>query len=162
MYTELIQLAERNRWTEFISKVRLNPEIVKYQDKYNSNLLIEIIDYADIEIIGELVKLGSDINLVNGEGFSCIHKLLEGCASTNTEKLKYFISLGADVEVVGWNGWTPLHQAVTYCCVQHVQLLIDMGANVNAKTKSFDEETPLMIARRKGFKEIQNIIDSAK
>jgi prolyl 4-hydroxylase len=47
------------------------------------------------------------------------------------------------------NGWTPLHEAVRRGSYEHVELLLDRGAEVNARTgKHQDGESPVVMAAR--------------
>jgi len=52
--------------------------------------------------------------------------------------------------------YTPLHSAAHNDKIELARLLINNGADVNAKT--YDRKTPLSIALEKGFKELADLI----
>ena len=68
----------------------------------------------------------------------------------DVEKLERHLDQHANhVNVRDGNGWTPLHEAVRSQSVQLVQLLLDRGAEVNARTgRNGDEGSVLWWAKR--------------
>lgn len=69
----------------------------------------------------------------------------EVCENGNTDLLKEHILNGADINVViNYRGWTPLHVACRYGRVKCVQILIQVGANVNVV--NYSNRPPLHFA----------------
>ena len=65
-----------------------------------------------------------------------------------TEQLNRSLNaLGVESNFISREGQQPLHVAVNYGAVDTAELLIDRGADINAKDKN--GQTPLEMARRK-------------
>ncbi|MBV1915764.1 MAG: ankyrin repeat domain-containing protein [Pseudomonadales bacterium] len=69
--------------------------------------------------------------------------------------LKYFINGGADVNAKAPNGYTPLLSAVSYNHLDMALVLIEKGANLDAKAD--DGSTVCGIATERGYKQIIEI-----
>jgi ankyrin repeat protein len=63
-----------------------------------------------------------------------------------------------DIECEDVEGHRPLHLAVEGGCADAVDLLLDMGADVHAKTKR--DATPLQMAETMGYDEISQLLRS--
>jgi ankyrin repeat protein len=71
--------------------------------------------------------------------------LLDAVRKNNTKKVTKFLEEGADPNFVeDSDNLTPLHFAVVYNAKNVIPLLIEAGANLNAK--NYDGLTPLEIA----------------
>lgn len=157
-FDSLTQLAIQGKHEELLSRIRANSNLAKGCDRHGSTLLIEVLPYANNETIKELISQGSNMTIVNDEGFSCLHKIIEERNPDHKELLELLIQSGADPNVHGWNGWTPLHQAVSYGLPVHVVTLLENGADLKVRTGIDDDETPMMIAKRKHDKNIQELL----
>ena len=74
-------------------------------------------------------------------------------AAHNPETLRVFLDAGVPIESKGWYGQTMLFEAIDANAVDSVKLLIQRGANVNAKSTEMDcgmmhipSLTPLQLA----------------
>lgn len=157
-FINVIHLAEEKNWNLVLEAIKATPELTMYQNMFRSNLLIELLPNAPLYVIQELVVYGTDLRLINKEGFSCLHKIIEECDEHDIPKLEFLIEAGADINSRGWNSWTPLHQATSYDCILFVEALLKNGADVSIITEIDDYETPLMIAKRKGNKKTQLLL----
>jgi len=85
------------------------------------------------------------------------HSIHDAVDNGNIEAVKQHLAAGVDVNVKATGGgWTPLHYATVNDRKEITELLIDEGANVNAKDN--DGDTALHIASGKGHKEIAELL----
>ncbi|EKV56441.1 ankyrin repeat-containing protein [Brachyspira hampsonii 30446] len=142
--------------------------------KYNVN--INDLDYEDftllshavmdnnIEMAKLLLKYKADVNTVVNDGDTA---LILAVDNNNMEMVKLLLSYGADIDYQGFRGRTALFCALEYNRkenIEMVKLLIKNKADVNI---SYDgdnenEETPLMYAAMKGYKETVKILIANK
>jgi ankyrin repeat protein len=79
--------------------------------------------------------------------------LLKAAYDGNIEAVKQHLAAGADLDAKMQGGYTPLHLAATK---EVAELLIDNGANVNAKNGN--SQTPLDMAVRWGKTETADLL----
>jgi ankyrin repeat protein len=103
-----------------------------------------------IEIIDALISHGADVNARNREGETPLHWAVKMPGREHTAVVLELINKGADVNAHDSGisgiavGWTPLHKAVMNKAKATVQLLLEHGADVNARAA--DGQTPLAMA----------------
>ena len=85
------------------------------------------------------------------------YALLTATRERNPKQVKMALDAGADVDTKAENGMTPLMFAASNGYTETAKLLIDNGANVNAKKDYFDL-TPLMFAAANGYTEIVKLL----
>ncbi len=146
LFNKLVFLSEKHDWDLFNNILNANPDIVKYKDEFGSTLLLEIIADANKYIIERIVKLGADINVVDDEGMTLVHILIEKRKNIDLDKVQLILNYGFNIELSGFNGWRPIHKAVFHKCYDVVRFLVENGADINARTESCHMKTPLMIA----------------
>jgi ankyrin repeat protein len=106
------------------------------------------------EIASFLIERGADIHAQTSDGWTPFEIALW---AGHTQIGAYLIEKGADINRANPNrGFTPLHLAAVLNDVALVQLLVDKGANLQAKDK--DGKTPLDIAKEKGNLNVVKII----
>jgi len=99
-----------------------------------------------------LMAAGADPNIENNDGW---HPLNRAVIENKPEVVKALLAGGADVNLAKRNGWAPLHWTVNIAKEQQhdgsvlAQLLIDAGANVNARTKTGNTPTKLAAANNR-------------
>ena len=87
-------------------------------------------------------------------------QLIEAVRNGNISRVESLLDRGADVNVrAGYYGWTPLMVAVYYGHPDIAKLLIERGANVNARDRY--GHTPLAFAKHHGKKEIIKLLENA-
>ncbi|PTY40331.1 ankyrin repeat domain-containing protein [Brachyspira hampsonii] len=140
------------------------------------NVNINNIDYEDftllshavmdnnIEMAELLLKYKADVNTVVNDGDTA---LILAVDNNNMEMVKLLLSYGADIDYQGFRGRTALFCALEYNRkenIEMVKLLIKNKADVNIAYDgdNENEETPLMYAAMKGYKETVKILIANK
>ena len=158
---------ERLREYVYEGNVREAENILK---KYNGD--INNLDYEDftllsiavmdnnIEMAKLLLKYKADVNTVVSYGDTA---LILAADNNNMEMVKLLLSYGADIDYQGFRGRTALFCSLEYNRkenIEMVKLLIKNKADVNiAYDGDYEnEETPLMYAIMKGYKETVKIL----
>ncbi|KAL8140041.1 hypothetical protein V2J09_006062 [Rumex salicifolius] len=127
------------------------------QQQSREELLFQEVNYRNINGIKDLHRAGVSLECVNREGITpliaaCMNPELYGVAKT-------LIELGANVNAFcpGRNGGTPLHFAAKRGLEHTVELLMLHGANALLMNDGY--QTPLDIARAKGFTKVVRMIE---
>uniref|UniRef100_A0A7C9CY52 RING-type domain-containing protein n=1 Tax=Opuntia streptacantha TaxID=393608 RepID=A0A7C9CY52_OPUST len=128
------------------------------QQQSKDELLYQQVSYGNIEGIKSLRAEGAGLEYVDKEGktpliVACMNLTLYNVAKT-------LIELGANINAYrpGRNGGTPLHHAAKRGLEETVKLLLSHGAN--ALLMNDDCQTPLEVARAKGFANVVRTIES--
>ncbi|MFM1655496.1 ankyrin repeat domain-containing protein [Brevibacillus sp. B_LB10_24] len=132
---------------------------INIRDDRSDNVLL----YAGAEGILDIVKLaieaGADTTLTNRFGGTA---LIPACERGHVQVVKELLTHSdVDVNHVNNLGWTGLLEAIILSDggLRHqeiVQLLVDHGADVNLADR--DGVTPLQHAKKRGFKEMEQIL----
>lgn len=132
---------------------------VNIQDDMENNPFLYAGAEGYIEILKLTIKAGADPSLTNRYGGTALIPASEhGYIDVIKELLT---NTDIDINHINDLGWTALLEAIILNNgdekqQQTVQLLIDHGADVNIP--DHNNVTPLQHARKKGFKEIENIL----
>ncbi|RNE98605.1 ankyrin [Trypanosoma rangeli] len=89
-----------------------------------------------------------NINFVNADGYTPLY-YASMKKNVGTRTVEQLLSLGAEVDMKGFDDETPLYIACFNGKIKVVLLLLENGADVNAKNGR-DDETPLHVAARIG------------
>ena len=107
--------------------------------------LLGDVNRGDIEAVKEFLDQGGNVNLQDEPGMTPLHHAVNSnWKGKNFEIVKLLIERGADAKAIDDTHHTPLHLASNK---ETAELLIDSGADVNAKTQRTGE-TPLYAAAR--------------
>ena len=107
--------------------------------------LLGDVNRGDIEAVKEFLDQGGNVNLQDEPGMTPLHHAVNSdWKGKNFEMVKLLIDRGADAKAIDDTHHTPLHLASNK---EAAELLIDSGADVNAKTQRTGE-TPLYAAAR--------------
>lgn len=102
------------------------------------NQFLEAVGTDNIVLVKKLIEEGADVNIKDNDGESPLH-LAKSLEITNL-----LIEKGAKIDVIDNSGTTPL-QLFCYCgkdCFDIQKLLIEKGANINAKVSVKNEIFP--------------------
>jgi ankyrin repeat protein len=107
-----------------------------------------ILEYAiyhsPIGFIRRLLELGADPNYQDHAGFpSLIAALSCGDRGDRYVILELLLDFGADIQQRGINDYPPLHDAANLQDTQAIELLLDHGADPEARTRIDEGATPL-------------------
>ncbi|XP_048235626.1 putative E3 ubiquitin-protein ligase XBAT34 isoform X2 [Ricinus communis] len=127
------------------------------QQQSKGELLYQQVNYGNTEGIKALYTEGAGLEWIDREGktpliLACLNPELYNVAKT-------LIELGANVNAYrpGRNGGTPLHHAAKRGLANTVKLLLSHGAN--ALVMNDDCQTPLEVARAKGYSNVVRTIE---
>jgi ankyrin repeat protein len=107
-----------------------------YLGRAEANML-NTVSAGDIEAVKKYLDNGGNVNLQDEPGMTPLHHAVNSDRKgKNFEMVKLLIERGANVKAIDDTHHTPLHWASNK---ETAELLIDAGANVNAKTKRTGE-----------------------
>ncbi len=95
------------------------------------------------ELVKLLIEYGANLNQQDYDGYSALLYVTDN--TNNVEIARLLLKAGANPNIKGFGGITPLHTAVFKGNPEMVELLIEYGADVNAKDE-MKGETPLDLA----------------
>lgn len=114
----------------------------------------------DTEIVKLLLDHGATVNSL---GMARAYTILFGAVLfEKAEIVRVLLEGGAEVDAQGVLGVfrqdTPIHIASSLGNIEIVKLLLDWGADLNAKTK--EEKTALQIAKSKGHEAVAELLQA--
>ena len=120
--------------------------------------LVYAISHSPLAFIRTLLEIGADPNASADDGFPpLIAALVAGRDEPGTRPradvddiVRLLLAFGADPNQRGINDYTALHMAVAERRPLALQLLLDAGADPDARTRIDDRETPADLAARMG------------
>ena len=154
---------------EFEEKIRQlieNKEDLNKQDKVGLTMLMWACIYNYVDSVSLLLANGANPNLKAKDGSTALHNTISTGVVKQEKKerqqeiLKLLIEKGAEVNIRDKIvGKTPLHKAARYGRVDLCQILVDNGADVNARTTA--GTTPLHWAAEEGYyKVVQFLLEN--
>ena len=107
-----------------------------YLGRAEANMLGDL-SRGDIQAVEEYLDKGGNVNLQDEPGMTPLHHAVnDDWKGSHFKMVKLLIERGANVNAIDDTHHTPLHWASNK---ETAELLIDAGANVNAKTKRTGE-----------------------
>lgn len=106
-----------------------------------------------MRIFDMLCDMGANINATDVDGDSILHYIVR---NKNIDMAKKIVKKNVDIDVKGMRGETPLMWACMYDDLEMVSLLIENGADVNAKNR--DSET--VIFKAFDYKILKKLVES--
>lgn len=122
--------------------------------------IISAIMLSPIRFIRQLLDLGADPNFDAQDGFPTMIDVIDVERDDKIDVMRLLLHYGARVDQRGINDWTPLHYAVVRRNLEAVKLLLEHGADPQARTRIDDYSTPLEDARAAGFAEAAALMES--
>ena len=123
------------------------------REAHEDSLLMVAVHARDPAAVVAMISAGESVHRKATDGFSYLHSAvdliseLRGEAQRNDalEILGALLANGADPNVQGMDG-TPLHRAAGWGCVDAMKLLLQHGADIEARMLVDGEPTPLLHA----------------
>lgn len=100
---------------------------------------------VDWKLAGICLAEGYPLNPIDLSDWGPMHYLIS-LIGDRPDIAEWLIEHGVDIERRGPSNRTPLHSASAACFAGVARVLVDSGANVNARTEIDDNDTPLMLA----------------
>ncbi|MEM7393613.1 MAG: ankyrin repeat domain-containing protein, partial [Verrucomicrobiota bacterium] len=95
------------------------------------------VNRGDLAAVEDFLDKGGNVNLQDEPGMTPLHHAVNGnWKGKNREMVKLLIARGAHVNAIDDTHHTPLHMASNK---EDAELLIDAGADVNARTRRTGE-----------------------
>jgi len=94
----------------------------------------------------------------NGDDWFERERLHRAAAAGNVEEIARLVTAGFSLDLFDDLSYTPLHYAISDEQYKAAQLLIELGANVNAHEDEKIGETPLSIASTGNYPEIAELL----
>ncbi|XP_010178386.1 PREDICTED: ankyrin repeat domain-containing protein 22 [Mesitornis unicolor] len=187
LYSEPIcQAAYNNNFNEVQLLLEHNGNYLNIQDSFSGDTpLICACKKGNNRIVSYLLKKNADVNIRNEKDRTCLHYavrkrftfldyvliiilmpvmllgylLMISKTKQNENLVKMLLRAGVDVNATDFSGSTALH----YACKMKNQAVIPLllGARANTSVKNQDGETPLDIARKLQFHNIESMLRKA-
>lgn len=108
------------------------------------------------EVARVIIDLGADVNQKNRDHYTVLYVATE---LNNYDLVAYLLDNGADVNVVcrGDRNWTPLHRAVANRNGRIARLLVQRGANLEARDT--DGRRPVDLVETYGDNGVRGLLE---
>jgi truncated hemoglobin YjbI len=136
----------RGRLIRFILKA-IHHEPSLGRRRFGGRTLLHLAcDAGSVQVVEQLLRLGTDPNLLDHGGHTPLYAVANGCASDDgLEVVRALVRAGADVNACGGlTRATPLHMAARRGSVGIAGALLECGAEIDARDSKGD--TPLQRA----------------
>jgi ankyrin repeat protein len=120
------------------------------RDECGATCLELAIYHAPVSLVEELIEMGAEVNYDRHAGFPSLFAAVDRQAPGHVEVVRLLLEAGADVQQRGINDYTALHYAATRDDAFVVELLLQHGADLTARTRIDHLATPLEEAERHG------------
>ena len=153
--TTLMQAVKTNNVALVKKMIEQGAEVNELDANDDAPLVMAAYEgYTDI--VQLLLAAGADVAAVDpGMKATALHA---AAYAGRTDAARLLITYGIDLNKQGpYNGYTALHDAIWQNHVATAKVIIDAGADLTLRTNN--GETPLMMAKTRGRKEIATLIE---
>ncbi|XP_073968972.1 myosin phosphatase targeting subunit 75D isoform X6 [Rhodnius prolixus] len=115
----------------------LNRPGIRFSDNV---ILLEAASRNDILEVRKLLMRGVSPDSTNEDGLTALHQLHIAAANGYLRVVEFLLDHHVSTDVKDIDGWQPVHAAACWGHIEAVELLVQNGADLNARTKH--DETP--------------------
>jgi ankyrin repeat protein len=123
--------------------------------------LVTAITLSPLRFVRQLLDLDANPNFEAHAGFPSLMSALDAPRVDRCDVLALLLRYGARTDQRGVNDWTPLHYAVARRNLEAVRLLVEHGADSNARTRIDERSSALEEAIASGFTEAVAVMRAA-
>jgi ankyrin repeat protein len=141
--------------------VKENADINAQSSTGNTALMLAI-DRGKIDVALYLIKAGADLEVRGQKGWTALHNAASGGEKGYKEVAKALLEAGASVDALSETMLTPLHEAAGKSLVDLVALLVEWGADVNARDKFNNTALRMCASNAQSFATIDSFKQTVK
>jgi ankyrin repeat protein len=153
----LIRLVQSGSLEGICSAIQDQPGCVDLADEDGNTLLDYAIGLRKVGLVRALIVMGAKLDVADGTS-TYLHDAVDVGGQAGLDIGRALLSGGADTNLLAFNDWTPLHRAAEYGYVDFVKLLLEYGADPNARTRIDERDTPLMTSARAGHVDVVRVL----
>jgi ankyrin repeat protein len=151
-------LLDNDQESEFKREIEANPELLEIAGQFGNTILCTVVGARMQDLAQWLLERGAEVN-VEGCSETPLQKTISiGLETGSYEFFHFLLDHGADIEFRGFNTWTALITACTWGAIPAVKILLERGADVNARSLVDGGWTSLMYAANAGPTEIVEML----
>jgi|GEM_PF-777012 len=129
---------------------------VNARDRYGWTPLHIAAGHGNLEVVQLLVEKGADVNAKDAQGRTPLH-VAPVADVGHADVVEFLVGKSVDVNARDRYGRTPLHYAAAAGRAEVAKLLLERGADVNAKEDKYGD-TPLHAAAAFGYAEVARLL----
>jgi uncharacterized protein len=161
-FAEANRLARSGQWDEVAALLDRAPELAASEDNNGRTLLMTCASLGgSAATIRRLIELGADPNRRATDGSNALASAIVGGSRhglSTVPELTTLLELGADPGLIADGGMPALHWAIAQHRPEHVIVLLEHGADVDAMTDDDPPESADDVARRVGSAEMMRLL----
>jgi len=132
------------------------------QSSTGNTALMLAIDRGKIDVALTLIEAGANLEIKGQKGWTALHNAASGGDKGYKEVAEALIKHNASVDALSETLLTPLHEAAGKSLVDLVRLLVDAGADVNARDKFSNTPLRMCASNAQSFANLETFKQSVQ